>query len=437
MHLIIKDVLLRWRWLIIAGLLLAIPSGFSTAPVALVMLHGDIRAYKILTVLRTQPVDVRHVARAWWFVFVFMLPLLVACLSALGPGLWTVLDFGNKDTGTAPLWYRHAFNGAINSGLCAVVYACCLLQPSTLPKSNTGRLAAAVIGASWIAAFQAAFWLPVFLPRSLNHANSWQWIAVGVAAMLVAAAYIISPTLLKRLQNPATQKAQSPPSLQTCELGLKTTYQVKSKVLLLFGMLFRHVMIMILLISLTGWAYMLWQKGSVPISQQPFFTGMLGVMAALQSTQFINFFHLRSLRTLPLTTTTLALLLSSVPLLTGVLVSLLAAIAHGLYGEGDIRWAQTATVGFMTAGLGALGLACNLRFGGYMSVLIVMPLSLFIMVQSGDSLSFWQTSPAQAGLAILGLLLFLLSTAYIQRGLRRSSAFYRVHRSLQAGMNPA
>lgn len=426
MKLIIFDFFSRWLLMVVLVFLFTLAmtaAGVSAlfTPLSLIcLLYDGQRGW--LKVLRPLPVTVKQQAQAVWFIGVWLLPLVM--LLAFFPAVQWCGLVGSRATN--PTWFYAAVSWWVALGYGAFTFLLCVALPTRPPLEGWEKVKATLVSLGWGFSMPGCMILGQVLPKTPDAIQTWHWWLFASVPVWLWLSYVASPALARRrLASPAT--ASTPGSMPEKDAGGGLT----GLPLLIRNMVTRNVAIMTLML--------LAQVVMVHFisSGRPVHYGMVGTQLPLFVLIFSSMnaesLNLRSLRMLPMSTAKLAGTLLSVPLVMSVAIGVIMTILSRMqYSEmsfsehiGDPSrsiFMNFFAFAFSFMGLSSLLMVSMLHFNSGLRFLIFAPV---VMVAS-LTLSFaggWLTTFLLAGVAMT-----LLAIVLLQRGLRRSQAFYQPRR---------
>ena len=137
---------------------------------------------------------------------------------------------------------------------------------------------------------------------------------------------------------------------------------------------------------------------------------------------------LRAMRALPLSTAGLASLLLSTPVALGLSGAVFTVLWFGVGDRSLPLIVNYAAQAIAIAGFSSLTIAVSLHIASSLRLLV---LAVFVFM---PSLAFRFLAKTPALLALLGLVALVGAFALLQRGLRKSSAFYQARRLFGLGV---
>ncbi|MDB6072822.1 MAG: hypothetical protein JWO89_462 [Verrucomicrobiaceae bacterium] len=443
MKLLIHDFIYRWRWVIFGYFCAVIfftvlDRGLPLAVVAMLCFMADWQK-GVVRVVRPLPVSIRHQALAWWFVCVGLLPLLG--LVGIGIGLWLggrvpflPHEFAEgfvhwKDTRgpysvpqlkTDP-GFAVIIGWWVGLGASALLY----LPQVVVPRANSSPLLRRIW--QWVVAMTMGLAVPgmmmmmMFGPQRLEQMKPAYWVACATVPLWVVWSFVTAfrqpPPMLPSMQ--ALAIGSEPAVATPIQRGLggmpALLLMMHGRLLLMLALMVGmfHLMYLYVLKSKVGSST---ELGS-PIALQ------LIMMGSISCTMCGDIWSMRSLRTLPLSTARLALLLLGVPLVLGVAVGGYSPVgALSVYGS--VTPVQAWTNGLLTAVLGSLCLTVGLYFTTGRRLLFCGIMFPLMACGSIFGMKWLMVNPSATG--TIGALIIVVCYTLIFRGLHRSSEFYRV-----------
>ncbi|TDU81488.1 hypothetical protein EI77_00797 [Prosthecobacter fusiformis] len=416
---LILDFVSRWRWVL--GLYMVFVGFFaftsrtliSIAPMTFFLLFMDAQRGVFYT-LRPQPVSRRDQDRAWWFTGVWLLTMLSAPVMAAGLW-WRQHEYpASLHPGESP-WFALTTVLYLGLGSSALLALLILMLPRQAPETKGQWLIVLPVSAVGGMLMMGTLALPQMLPKTLPEMGTWHWIAAGLLPLLLWLSYVAAPKITRLSMKPARPAPLSQIPVLPPDIN-RRGYSGWSFLLL---SMHKHMLAIIVFMSLAMWLSSWWIRGPLSDEESRRICINLVVYMILFSSFIPDWFSLRMLRTAPLSSRTLALMLLSVPCVQGLLAALQMGLAMGWRTSFFEVLVDSLSIGLFTAGSGALMLtiSCHANtFWRFASMIFPLSLMIFEVFQNGSLLPW---------LPGIGFILLLLSWLLLKRGIWRSSAFYR------------
>ncbi|MES2505769.1 MAG: hypothetical protein V4599_03640 [Verrucomicrobiota bacterium] len=419
---ILLDYLNRWRWVWAAYFLVFGCLAFFTRnllsffPLALVLLSVDART-GVLYTFRLQPVSRQDQDRAWWFICVCLPTLLSTPLLALGL-FWQQASFAPAPLpGLAAPWFSLAVVTFLGTGLSALMF---LIWRFILPRKPETKMEWAVTvpcGTLWGLMIPGCFMLRLQLPGTPAEAQTWQWIVLALIPPLVAFSYVQAGKVTQsRLKVAAHTQAPAPVNAITPASG--------SRGLLLFLLtLHGRLLTLLLFFASTFWALRLWRGRTITAEEARQINDQLVITMMVVPAVVADWFSLRMLRSVPLSTRRLTLALLSVPIMLGLLAASQTALTGAAFFPNSQLGMESLNAALVTAGVSATLLTFNSYVGSsWRFVIMLLPLSIMVAgTLTPDRSAPWMSA--------IGGLMLLASAHFLQRGFWHGSAYYRPRRA--------
>jgi|GEM_PF-2746833 len=425
MKLIVFDFLRRWCWLLIAcavfTALISLAQPFTLAPLTLILLMFDGQR-GVLHVIRPQPVSRRDQEQSWWFISVWLMTLLSVPFM-VGSVLLRQLIPASAHLPVIAPWFAAGLVLWIGLGLCALMFLLCVLLPTSPPQSRMEMAFATFISGLWGLMMPSTMMLMMRLPKTPAEMQTWHWVIAALVPVLVVVSRQVAPIMAQRRLRPVTHTRSAFPSAEQVREDHSGSTGLRLLLTTLIGRLLAFLLLMAGTMQVTF--YLL--SGGIA-DAFPRQAALQVLVFAIMIPAFLpDWFSLRMLRTMPISTRRLSLVLLSVPFALGMLIVPLTVIVGGLHTGTQSLGLYCFSVGLFSAGLGAATLTfmCHVTSGWRLIVFILPGAMMPFFILSKSDLHLWPL--------VIGAVLLAASFLLMQRGLRRSAAFYRARQNF--GMN--
>lgn len=461
---LILDFLRRWKWLFVIALLISIASSiagfpFILAPAAVVALVLDAQR-GVFRAVRPLPVTRLEQARTWWFVGVPLLPLISVPALVLGVILFQQINpAGNprifkpltpsevaapasrdarprleNPSPTAPTfvappgefskapapWFAAGVQAWVALGYAGFCFFLLQWAPTRPAENATENVQQALFGLFWGLSMPGTAFLLPNLPRTPDAIVGWHWAIFAAVPVFVALSYFSAQELVQRRMFVTGVKSRSQADAKPGDTGGGLTGA--PLLVLTFG---GRIALMVAAIAGLQVIVMRWMLGpfgahgsNVP-SYNPGLLMQVVMMGLLMGGMTTEAIGLRGLRTLPLSTPRLAVLLSTISWAAALTCAAFAALWCRMGDPALPLWLNFAAYALVMCGWATLALAMLLHIASSARIFVLM---LFVMIPAG-ALSFLHTHTAI--FAAVGVVSGAAGFKLLLRGLRKSPAFYR------------
>ncbi len=297
------------------------------------------------------------------------------------------------------------------------------MLPTRQPQTKMEMLVALPMGLAWMLMFPGATFLMSRLPNSPAEMQPWHWLIAAAVPLLVLASYLTAPVMTRRRLRPTGARNYAL-ELQSGD-GTKGSTGLR----LLLKALHGRTLGMLAFMALAGLLMYFWisARGRTQFIEQMVMQTF--VMLMVFYAMVPDWFSLRMLRTVPLSTRRLTLVLLTMPLVQGIIAAPLMVFAAGLHSGRYPLWFDCIALGFFAAGTGAAMLAwmCHITSAWRFAAIIFPAMLMPFEILKQPRLYPW--------FIIIGALLLLGSGLLLQRGFWRSAAYYRPRRAWGANMD--
>jgi hypothetical protein len=457
---LILDFLHRWRWLFAISLLLTAAFSiagfpFILAPAAVVALLLDAQR-GVFRAVRPLPITRLDQAKAWWIVGVPLLPLLSVPALVLGVFLFQQFHPNAGPAGFAPLaapvvqtpppmevlpeampgtssaeqrliappqvpvkqapavWFAAGVQAWVALGYAGFCFFLMQWAPTRPADNLTENVQQGVFGLLWGVSMPGIAFLFPNLPRSPDAIVSWHWAIFVAAPVFVALSFFSAAELVRRRMFVTAVKTRP----QAAAGSLAISSGLTGIPLFVVNFAGRIVMMVALIACLQIVVLQWMSQGNAP-GNNPAMEMQVSLMGMMFGAVTAESIGMRALRTLPLSTPKLALLLSLIPWAGAFTSAVFSAVVCRAGDPALSIWANVAAQSLALCGWVTLAFAITLHIssGGRLFVLM-----LLVMIP-GITLQF--AVKYTVPIAAFGLVAGIAGFALLVRGLRKSSAYYR------------
>lgn len=431
---LILDFLARRWWVLLITLFISIMviatgQAIPFTPILLVVLILDAQRGLIRTV-RPLPISRRAQVAAWWLIGVPLGSLVTAIGNPVGAFIYQARHVAPQlvplATPDAPLpyafvpapdyfspWFVAAIVTWLGLGYTALCFLLCIALPTRTASNPFETIWQGVVGALWGLSMSGPMLFMFIVPKNPGMVHPWHWWIVALVPVLVLLSLLAAPDMADRRMSTLTAGAK--PVAAPAE---KERRGLTGSALFLSSAIGRALVILAFL----GAIQLAVGRFTHPGVGNPSFALQMVVFAIIFGVIPGETTGMRVLRALPLSARRLAALLLTVPMTLGF------ACAAFIYAAGTMVQPVPSgpiaffAAAFVTGGAGALALATSLHIVSAARIFLLMffafiPAFAFYLV-SGFAL--WVLL---GGVAAMGIAFLML-----ERGLRRSNAFYQPRR---------
>ena len=409
---LILDFLRRWRWLVALYVLFTaleslcgVPLAFTPAAMICLIFDGQRGVFRSV---RPMPITRRAQATAWWIIGV-PLPSLLALLPAI---LGTAIH-AHYALSRAEPWFVMTANAVVGLGWGSLCFLLATLLPTRPPNGALETVGQAIVGMCWGIMFPGSMLVIQFLPKTVAALHPWHWAVAAAVPVLFVLSFLTSSEMLRRRSSAllAGPSRKQPDPLRSEGRSITGV----PFYLLTFGgrtalLLFAMAAVQILFLRF------IFGHGA---ANQPAFSIQIIMMALIFGIVTSDMAGLRALRTLPLSTPHLALLILSVPAISGLAAGLIVTLFYPDAKSDLLPLVRLLVTTLIVAGFSSLALAVVLHIAGGIRFVVIMLLGIIPAILAQIGISYPWSLGAAGSLAGLG------GFALLMRGLRRSSTFYQ------------
>lgn len=419
---ILLDYLNRWRWvwatyILVIGILAFFTRNLlSFTPLALILLNVDARTGVLYTV-RLQPVSRQAQDRVWWFIAVCLPTLLSTPLLALGL-LWQQAGHAlARLPGLAAPWFSFTVVTFLGIGLSALMFLMWRFILPRKPETKMEWMVTVPCGALWGLLFPGCFMLRSQLPDTPAAVQPWQWIVLALIPPLVAFSYIQAGKVAQsRLKVTASIPSPTPANASTPVTG-------SGGLLLLLLTIHGRLLSLLLFFACTFWALRLWRGRTISAEDARQINDQLMITMMVVPAIVADWFSLRMLRSVPLSTRRLTLALLSVPIMLGLLAASQTALTGAVFTPNSPLGIECLNAALITAGVSAVLLTFNSYVGSsWRFVIMLLPISVMEAgIFAPDRSALWMSA--------VGSVMLLAAAYFLQRGFWHAPSYYRPRRA--------
>ena len=377
------------------------PMPFTVATMICLVFDGQRGLFRSV---RPMPVTRRAQALAWWIIGV-PLPSLVALFPAIAGTAVHVTQHSSAEP-----WFVMWVQALAGLGISSLCFLLATLLPTRQPANLLETLGQALIGLCWGVLFPGSLFLMQALPKTMAAVHPWHWALAAAVPVLILLSLLTAPEMLMRRSSPVV----APVARKGGDTSRRGITGIPFY-LLQFGGRMALLLFAMAAIQVVALRLIFGHSGSMGA---PFHVQIV-MMALLFGIILSDLAGVRSLRTLPLSTLHLTLLLLSLPIIAGLVAGLIVVLFFpGGHAE-VLPITRMLLIALVVSGFGSLSLALMLRItSGYRMVIMIF---LGIVPAALTEIGFrYPVSLASASL-VAGFAGFAL----VLRGLRRSSAVYQ------------
>lgn len=427
MHLLIFDFMARWWWIFVLIFLFAVVGAsfgalliltpLILAPMMIEQQHGWAR------VVNGVPLTRRSLATAWWSIGV-LIPTLLALFGLLVGGLIFHLTRGSQ---LIPLPHPPSYTLTLLAPFQAVIvgiglglgYAalCFLLTfviPKRLPPTPVGKLALVCLGMMVPLIQFGPVFMSMVVPRNLETMLTWHWVAFGLVPIMAWLSWVTAPSM-PTIPNPERFSSNQNPRTQSAPKHFKALTGMS---LFVADCLKFNVLVVPLGILIYAGSQMLLEADAEFTSFLPEASVAMFIIGC-----FINPIRhdLRILRSLPFSTSRLALLRLLGPIICGFCHAVVVTMLCRYEFPSVPPTLLFFTLFFSLSGGCALAIACWSQFATWKWVLV----GLASIVLSSLGISVYHPQVALVAFPT-GAAALLISFHLFKRGLRQSESYQKL-----------